>query len=188
MLTLVDVILNIRDERRFSRDPEEQEIDEKVLKDILEAGRRAPTGHNVQPWHFIVVSEAKTRKRLHDLVERYYKDVINDSHIVIIGCADPTLYPTKGSNIYVIDTAIALQNIVVAAEAYGIKTCWVRDFSEAEVKELLKIPENIRVIAMIAMGTPRGRRPLEEIVHYEVFDREKAKRQPIIGSLLEIVK
>ena len=82
-----------------------------------------------------------------------------------------------------VDVAIAMQNMVLSAIGEGLGTCWVGSFNEEEVKELLKIPENYRVVALLAMGYPREklditgkilhiirrRKRLSEIVSFEEF-------------------
>ncbi len=60
-----------------------------------------------------------------------------------------------------IDVAIAMQNMVLAATGEGLGTCWVGSFDENEVKGLLKIPENYSVIALLAVGYPREKLDLE---------------------------
>lgn len=80
-----------------------------------------------------------------------------------------------------VDVAIAMQNMVLAATAEGLGTCWVGSFDEEEVKEMLKIPGDYRVVALLALGYPRKkmdiqgrilhlirrRKNLEEIVSFE---------------------
>lgn len=73
------------------------------------------------------------------------------------------------------DVSIALENMVIAAAAQGIGSCWIGDFKEDEVKALLGIPDDLKVIALVSLGYPdekptlRGKKPLEEIVHYNRF-------------------
>jgi nitroreductase len=98
---------------------------------------------------------------------------------VIVGCGDQKASPMW----YVVDVTIALEHMVLTATSEGLGTCWVGSFDEKQVKELLKIPENYRVVALIAMGYPREelgiqrktvqsvqrRKQLEGIVSFEEF-------------------
>jgi len=65
--------------------------------------------------------------------------------------------------------------MVIAAEAQGVGSCWVGDFKQREVKKILSIPKNLKVVALIALGypaehpAPRGKKNLEEIVHHNRF-------------------
>jgi len=65
--------------------------------------------------------------------------------------------------------------MVIAAWSLGIGSCWVGDFEEEEVKNLLNIPEDWKVIALISFGYPaeqprsRPRKPVAEVVNYNKF-------------------
>ena len=74
-----------------------------------------------------------------------------------------------------VDVSIALQNMVLAAEAQGLGSCWIGDFNKSEIKELLGVPGNLSVVALVAFGypaekpAPRTKKNLKEIVHYDKF-------------------
>ncbi len=74
-----------------------------------------------------------------------------------------------------IDTAIALQNMVIAAWAMGVGSCWIGDFNEDQVKQLLQIPEKWSIVALVSFGypaeqpKPRRKKSLTEIVSYNRF-------------------
>jgi len=76
---------------------------------------------------------------------------------------------------YPIDLAIALQHLILAATEQGLGTCWIGAFKEKLVKDLLEIPENVRVVAITPVGYPakegraRSRKPLSEIVCYDKY-------------------
>jgi nitroreductase len=160
--SLLDVIYSRRSIRRYTKDP----VPDEVVKKILEAGRLAPSANNAQPWHFIVVTDPKLKEALSHGRWNWF---IKDSAFTVVGCGN------KNNKWSTIDVTIALQNMVIAAEAQGIGSCWVGDFNEEEVKELLGIPESIRVICLVAFGypaekpSPRSKKSLEEIVHYNSF-------------------
>ena len=72
------------------------------------------------------------------------------------------------------DAAIAMEHIVLAATNEGLGTCWIGAFDEKAVKEVLGIPDHIRVVAMTPLGYPAeekgevtNRKPLSDIVHYD---------------------
>ncbi|MHA1469265.1 MAG: nitroreductase family protein [Candidatus Asgardarchaeia archaeon] len=143
MSELLDVIYNRRSIRKYKPDP----IPDEIIEKILNAARLAPSAHNIQPWHFIVVTD----KKLREVLSRWrWSRFLKDSPVVIVGCGDYKLSP----KLWIVDVSIALQNLVIAATALGLGTCWVCDFEEDKVKELLDIPENYRVVALIAVGYP----------------------------------
>jgi len=142
-----------------------------VLDKILEAGRQAPSAGNRQPWHFIVVTDEEIKKELSTgLFNRHIKD----SAFTIVGCADTGLWQIGTRRWSIIDTTIALQNMVVAAWAMGVGSCWIGDFNE-EVKQLLSIPNNWNVVALVSFGYPaekpkaKTRKPVEKIVSFNKF-------------------
>jgi nitroreductase len=142
---------------------------EKLVK-VLEAGRLAPSASNVQPWHFVVVTDGEKRKRL--AKTGVFARFLAEAPVVIVGCGDERASPKW----YVVDVAIALQNMVLTATGEGLGTCWVGSFDEAKVKELLKIPENFRVVALLAMGYPREKFDLAGKVLHFVRRRKPLKK------------
>jgi len=165
--------------RRSIRAYESTPVPKAVLEKILESARLAPSAGNVQPWHFIVVTDAGKRERLAEsILVRFLKE----APVVIVGCGDQKASPKW----FMVDVAIAMQNMVLTATSEGLGTCWIGIFNESKVKELLKIPERFRVIALLALGYPREkfdiqgkilhlmrrRKPLEKMVSYEEFGRK----------------
>jgi nitroreductase len=74
-----------------------------------------------------------------------------------------------------VSTTIALQNMVVAAWAMGVGSCWIGDFNEEKVKRLLSISESWKIVALVSFGypaekpQPRKKKPVEEIVGFNKF-------------------
>ncbi|MBS7635946.1 nitroreductase family protein [Candidatus Bathyarchaeota archaeon] len=151
---------------------------EKLLR-VLEAGRLAPSAGNKQPWHFIVVTDAERREKL---AQAPFARFLKEAPVIIVGCGDQKASPKW----FMVDVAIAMQNMVLTATSMGFGTCWVGSFGESQVRELPKIPENYRVVALLALGYPRKkfdltskvlhlirrRKPLEKIVSFEEFGRK----------------
>lgn len=165
-MSLVDVVLSRRSIRRY----EEKKVPRDVLEKILEAGRLAPSAGNRQPWHFIVVTDDEIKQKLS---HRKWTWFVKDSAFTVVGCGyTGDAYSRRKSTI---DTAIALQNMVIAALALGVGSCWIGDFEQKEVKKLFNIPQDWKVIALVSFGYPteqpesKRRKPLEEIVSYDKF-------------------
>ena len=162
MDSLIDVILSRRSVRHYKK----KAVSEEVMKNILEAGRLAPSANNLQPWHFIVVTDQKLKE---GLIRGTWNRFIKDAPVVIVGCGD------RRDKWSTVDVAIALENMVIAAAAQGVGSCWIGDFDEGKVKKLLNIPNHLKVIAMITLGYPDeepempSKKKLEEIVHYNGF-------------------
>jgi nitroreductase len=160
--------------RRSVRAYDSAPISEEKMSKILEAARLAPSAGNIQPWHFIVVTDVEKRKKLAQV--RFAK-FLSQAPIVIVGCSDQKASPSW----FAVDVSIAMQNMVLTATGEGVGTCWIGSFNEDQVRELLKIPENFRVVALLAMGYPgkkidimgkilhfiRRRKRLKRIISYE---------------------
>ncbi len=163
-MDLVDSIVELRSIRSFKP----KEIPRDVLKNILEAGRHTPTAHNIQPWHFIVVSEHETKEKM----AKGTAGFIENSALVIVGCGNPEESPI----LYELEVAIALQTMVVAAWTQGVGSCWVDvGKNQKEIKEILDIPNQLRVVALVAFGYSdepskhTWKKPFNEIIHYGKF-------------------
>jgi nitroreductase len=163
-------ILDLLKSRRSIRSYQDKPIPQDLILQILEAGRWAPTGANLQPWHFIVVTDAETRKRIGEVARFFFfksSHVKNAPVILVLG------FETRKGKYGRYDATLAGGNMIMIATALGLGTCWIGAFDEARVKEILEIPKNIEVIALITLGysnekaeTP-PRIELEKIVHWE---------------------
>ncbi len=192
--------------RKFKPDP----VSDKLLLQLLESARLAPSGSNTQPWRFIVVKDAETRQKLQ--AASYNQRHVGQAPVVIACCADIKAFgefperideliaagalPEKTREVFVPslkkggmgadikwhlliaatgNTDIAIEHIVLQAVELGLGTCWVRWFDDNKVKEILGIPKNIEIIALIPVGYPaenppqRPRFDLEKIVYYEKY-------------------
>lgn len=163
--SLVDVILSRRSVRRYQK----KEIPRDAMDKILEAGRQAPSAMNRQPWHFIVVTSNESKK---ELSKWLFTKHIKDSPVTIVGCAKTGFLDRKWS---IIGTSIALQNMVIAAWALGIGSCWIGGFKEDKVKELLEIPDKWKIVALVTLGYPdktphvKRKKPIEKVVSIDRF-------------------
>jgi nitroreductase len=165
-MSLIESILT----RRSIRHYDERQIPEDVLAQILEAGRQAPSAVNRQPVHFVIVKDKEIKKGLsHFMFNRF----INDAPAVLVGCADVnSLITGKWA---IVDAAIAMQNMVIAAWVLGVGSCWIGAFDEKKVKELLKIPEKWKVVALVTIGYPekkpkkKPKKPVEELFSLNSF-------------------
>ena len=165
-MSLLDLILSRRSIRRY----ENKDIPEEVLQQILETGRQAPSAVNRQPIHFVIVNDHDILKNLCDnLINRFVKN----APVAIVGCADiKSLLTGKWA---VVDTTIAMQNMVIAAWTLGIGSCWIGACNNEKVKELLKIPDKWKVVALVTLGypaeqpKPRKKKPFEELFNFNGF-------------------
>lgn len=158
--------------RRSIRGYKPDVVPEEVLRRILEAGRLAPTAANRQPFQLIVVTDASTRKRLKEVYDR---DWFYSAPVVLVGCAEPAKawQRVDGFNAAEVDISIVMDHIILAAADEGLGSCWICNFDEGKLKEILGIPPGVRVIAMTPLGFPAAeprpfeRKPLGELIRRE---------------------
>jgi nitroreductase len=155
-----DVIKTRRSIRKYKGTP----VPRESLMTILEAARIAPSSGHRQPWHFIVVEEKGVRVKLAGR-----RAWVADAPVIIVFLADPVASPNWHLN----DVGIAGEHIVLAARDLGLGTCWVSCTKrDAEIKEILGIPDELKAIALTPLGepdevkVPKERKSLEEIVSW----------------------
>ncbi len=175
-MDVFEVIKKRRSIRKYKPEP----VANEDLKKILEAGRLAPSGGNRQPWSFVVVRDAETKKALSRAANN--QKFIADAGVVVAALGDlgatktklPYKLPTNRIS-YLQDPMIAVEHMILAATALGYGTCWIGAFNEDEVKKTLKIPENFVVVALLPIGVSdesppqRPRKPFNEIFFKDFY-------------------
>jgi len=167
--------------RRFS----DEAVTDKLIEKVVECARLAPSWKNWQCWHFIAVRD---KDRIAELVESgavLGNTWLKNSPALMVACGDPEKSGNlNGISYYLVDVAIALEHIVLAATEFGLGTCWVGVFDEPKLRVLLEIPKEVRIVALTPLGYPadkmsvrerltrtaigsKRRKPLVEILHRE---------------------
>jgi nitroreductase len=170
-MDVLSAIQGRRSIRQFSSRPVE---DEKLLK-VLEAARLSPSASNMQNWKFIVVKNSEIRAKLTEAA--FGQSFIGDAPVILVSCGtEPEGVMKCGQYRYTVDLSIATAYMILEAHEQGLGTCWLGRFDENKVKEILMIPEGVRVVAITPLGYPaenpaqRPRKKLEEIVCYERYE------------------
>jgi len=169
-------VLEIIKRRRSIRRYKENSIPEDALFRVLEAARLAPSGKNLQPWKFVIVRDKLLKKKLAEAsIGQYF---MAKAPVVIVACGFPDeCYSRMGRYMksWPVDVAIALEHLILQAEEENLGTCWIGAFEEKEVKSILGVPEEVKVLALTPLGYPaekppsRRRKDLEEIISYEKY-------------------
>lgn len=171
-MKVLEVIKKRRSVRKYKEDP----IPEKDLMRVLEAARLAPSGKNFQPWKFIIVKDKELKEKLAQASAGQF--FMAEAPIIIVGCGFPdNCYAHMGRYMksWSVDVTIALEHLILQAQEEGLGTCWIGSFEEEEVKAILNIPENVKVLALTPLGYPdeiprfRRRKSLDEIISYDRF-------------------
>ncbi len=169
--------LDLAKQRYSSRNYKSTPIEEDKIKQILEAGRIAPSAVNNQPWFFIVIKDSN----LENIKNSYHREWFNTAPLVLAICGDhsQSWKRSDGKDHCDIDVSIAIDHMTLAATELGLATCWVCNFDIEKCNKYLKLPENIELIALLSVGYPNDkvninrhsskRKSLEEIVRWETF-------------------
>jgi nitroreductase len=147
-------------------------VEQEKLDRILDAARLAPSGSNRQPWKFVVVRDAETRKKL--VLACSNQEFVGQAPVVIAGVG---LMPDRVMSCGVpgdpVDVAIALEHVALAATAEGLGTCWIGSFHQDQIRALLGIPANAKVIEVMTLGypadypPPKTRKSMKELACYD---------------------
>ena len=194
-ISLFEAIDTQRAIRHFAAQP----VSDESISTILQSAVHAPNGGNRQPWHFLVVRDRESKRRLGQWYLKAWEAAVTgdmrteqpyrsggdlgrnmpDTPVVILVCQRTDSAPT-GSSIFP-----AVQNLLLAARGLGLGTVLttLHTAYESEVKEYFGIPEDFETVAMIPIGYPSQgerfgrprRRPLEEITSYERWGRSKTE-------------
>ena len=161
-MNVLDAIRTRRSVRSYAAKP----IPAEVMERMRQALRLAPSACNIQPRHFIFVTDAALRREVAQAANG--QKWMADAPVTVVGCGLPQeAYKRMGGhgNSVDADVAIALDHLTLAAVAEGVGTCWIGAFDEEKVKSLLKIPEEVKVVAMTPLGYPTSsdlNRPIED--------------------------
>ncbi len=140
-----------------------------VLEKLVDAGRRAPSAHNKQPWEFVIVTNKDTKKNIAALTD-YGQFIQNAPACIVVYCEDTKYYLEDG--------CATVENILLAATGLGLGACWVagdKKIYAQKVNILLQVPDRFKLIALIPVGYPpnqqeaKNKRPLERVIHWEKF-------------------
>lgn len=164
-------LLNLLKARRSVRIFQNKEIPKGQLEEIIDAARFAPTARNVQPWEFVVVTDKNKIAQLANLGQNA-KFMAQAAACIVVFCAD--------TNYFLEDGSAATCNILLAATALGIGSCWVAGDKKpycSQVNTLLNAPLNMKLVSLIALGYPQEdgafkvaeKRALKELLHWEKF-------------------
>jgi nitroreductase len=161
-------------ERKSIRKYKETKIEDEKLEKILESARIAPSAANRQEWKFLIVKNQETRDKLVEAANG--QKFVGQAPITIVASSTESerVMPC-GQYAYTVDLSIAVSFMILEATELGLGTCWLGAYDEGKVKEILKIPEDIRVPAMFTIGyadespAARPRKDIEDIVCYEEY-------------------
>lgn len=169
-LNFYELIQNRESVRDYDPD---RPVDKETLERILEAGRLAPSASNRQPWTFILISSEEMLAKVRPCYEKDWFQ--NAPHIlIVVGHKDKSWVRSYDEyNSIDIDLTIAMDHMILAAEAEGVGTCWIAAYDPKMLAEAIGLKENEVIGCLTPLGyphagykshRPKQRKALEDIV------------------------
>lgn len=144
------------------------EVSREELEQIADAGRRAPTGYNRQPWEFILIRDPELIRRLGSV----------QGCIANAGAVIGVVIDFRASDYWIEDASAAIENMLLCIVDLGYDSLWVEGFlmrKEEETKKMLGVPKALRLLALLPVGIPAEtpeqapKRAVEELIHWEYY-------------------
>ena len=129
-------------------------IEREKLEQVLEAARLAPSARNLQPWRFVVVQGDEAIDELATAFNETNQEVGNGSAIIVVCAREEDDVSRDGRPYYLFDCGLAVENMLLAATDLGLCTHPILSFDEDEVKRILEIPAEYRVIVTTPLAYP----------------------------------
>jgi nitroreductase len=150
----LEAIMTRRSVRKFTDEP----VDEKTIEKILRAGMQAPSAHNEQPWHFVVVTDRALMKKIPGVSP--YAGMAAEAALAIIVCFE------AGSDHVVEDCSGATENLLLAAHALGLGAVWTAVYPNekrvSDVRQLFNLPESVTPLCIVPIGHPAEKKAPED--------------------------
>lgn len=132
------------------------ELDREKLLKIIDAAMRAPSWKNSTPYKFVLVDRDNLKQNIAGTILNKTTDTaeaVTNAPATIVVVADPNASGSmEEKDYYLVDSAIAMEHLILAATEEGYGTCWIGAFNEKKVKEILEIPDNYKVVALTPIG------------------------------------
>ncbi len=161
---VLEAIYSRRSVRSYSKEP----VSRETVLEIIRAGTWAPSGLNNQPWRFVIVWDEEKRKSLAELTK--YGNIIREAPVIIAVFVDKNAMYHEVKDHQAMGACI--QNMLLAIHALGLGGVWLGEIlkNADKVRNLLELPENLDLMAVVALGYPShrnqtsSRKPLEEVI------------------------
>ncbi len=152
----MDSRLQLIFDRRSIRAYTDEEVSQDDIQSLLKAAMAAPSGSNLKPWHFVVVTDRPTLQAMADA--HPYGKMLALAPLAIAVCADSAI-----SRSWVKDCSAATENILIAAAALGLGAVWLgchgAQDREKALRPVLGLPDRISILSIVSIGHPDEVKP-----------------------------
>ena len=176
------MFVSLLQKRRSIRKFLKKKVEAEKIDRLIEAALRSPSSRGFDPWEFMVVKDEGTLEKL-SMAKEHGSAFLKNAPLGIVVCADP-----DKSDVWIEDASIASIIIHLAAASLGLGSCWIQirermysktQSSEPYIADVLNLPANLKVLAMIAIGYPDEQKPphpkeklKHEKIHREVYGQK----------------
>ena len=151
-MKILDTVRKRRSIRKFLS----KEIPNTIIDNLKEALIWAPSAGNLQARKFYFVKDKRIKEKLAEAALN--QNFIAKAPLAIVACADSNIrlhYGERGETLYTIqDAAASIMGMMLVAHEAGLGSVWVGAFNEREISKILRLPENLRPVAIIPVGYP----------------------------------
>lgn len=157
------------EKRQSVRAYSDRKIKKEFLEKMVDSARLAPTARGEEPWDFIVVTEKDKLEKIADLAQN--GAFIKDAAAGIVVVSKKTKYCLE-------DGSAATENILLAATALGVGSCWIAGDKKPYAREILSmfgVPDGHQLVSIISLGyaeeetEPHKKKSVKEVIHYDRF-------------------
>jgi nitroreductase len=164
MKNAIEVLQTRRTIRTYSAQP----VERKIIEEIVDCARLAPTAMNDQPWDFVVITSKDALSSIPPMLG--HAEYVANAAFAVLVVARATTYAVE-------DSCAATENLLLAAHAHGLGSCWVAGTQQPYGPAVVKAfgaPEDRALIAIVSFGYPAEepvieKRPLDDVLHWERF-------------------
>jgi nitroreductase len=164
--------------RKSIRGYSDRHIEESELRYVLECARMAPSAGNKQVARFIVVEDREKREKIVKSCP-FFNNFLSSAPVIVVACSASPSSRHNGQDYYLVDVAIAMEHLVLAATEKGLGTCWIAAFDEIRVKEALGMPKEARVVALTPLGYPAKEKLMPRAMGFIAKLRKRKKLEEI---------
>lgn len=174
-------------ERTTTRSFKNKPINKEDIVKILTAGTMAANSGNMQPWEFIIVDQPNIRKEVaKNTYAGYYakgstyQKYVEEAGLIIVACTNfkrtAAAYGEDANLWSLLDTAAAIQNMLLTATALGLGSCWIGGINKEGIRNLLNIPKDVLPISLVLIGytdkklSRRKKLPIELVTHNNQYN------------------
>lgn len=148
-------------------------VEPEKLERIFQAARYAPSWKNLQCWRFMAIDDKEVIAQVKTACDDWNQKLITDEvpMLMVLLAIEEDSGVRDGKAYYLLDSGLAMEHLMLAAANEGLGTCWMGLFNEEKTKNILNVPDGVRVVAISPLGYPaedpalRPRKELSEIIY-----------------------